>query len=131
MGGVLLSFLPAAFITVISVAAALFAKKSVFKLARYVWLTVNLTALLVATLSANRPIADAVEGAETLLAYAMLILSFPFGLLVPYVIMINFFVLKNSSGIASLCGMWFGFFMVGYIQWFLLFPLIINKIRPR
>lgn len=131
-GGILLSFLPVSLLTVIAVVLSLIIEKPISKFSRWVWLAVSLAALFAAILFANRSIPDAIKGADTILVYIMLILSFPSALLVPLVLMAIAPLLWGSgSGLVGLSGMWFLFVIAGYLQWFVLLPWLWRKWKAR
>jgi hypothetical protein len=131
-GGILLGFLPVSLITVVSVVIASVIENSVSKFTRWVWLAVSLAALLAAMLFASQPMPDASKGADMLLAYIMVILSFPAGLLAPFVLMaVSSFLWKDGSNLAGLTGMWLCFLVAGYVQWFVLVPWLWRKWKTR
>lgn len=131
-GGILLGFLPVSFLTVVSVIVALVVKSSMSRFSRPVWLVVSLAALFAAMIFASRPDPDAIKGADTILAYVMLILSFPFALIVPFILMVIAPFLSGGGGnLIGLCGMWVFFVIAGYLQWFVLLPWLLSKWAAR
>ena len=131
-GGLLMSFLPVSLLTVIATLIALIAESAVSKFSRWVWVAVSVAVLLAAMIFANRPMPDAIKGADTILAYVMLILSFPVALLVPLILTaIAPLWEEGTGGLVGLSGMWFAFFVAGYLQWFVLLPWLSRKWKAR
>lgn len=130
-GGFLVSFLPASVFTIIATAMALFIQSPFSRLARWIWLAVNVTALLAAIIYANREMPDALKGADMILTYVMLILSFPAALLVPSILMIITPLVENGTNLGGLCVLWAAFLLGGYLQWFMLYPWLWCKWKAR
>jgi hypothetical protein len=66
--------------------------------------------------------------ADVFLGYAMIALSFPSGSIV-------FAIQARLAGLANIqvgsIGMWAEMLIIGYLQWFVLLPLVIRAIRRR
>lgn len=73
---------------------------------------------------------DAGEATGTFLAYTMLILSFPLGLVVYAIFAVVLYVIHSNTGAALPFGtayvllFWSLIFLAGYVQWFVLLPLL-------
>ncbi len=71
------------------------------------------------------------------LVWTMVLLTFPLGLVIGLLIGWISFLLYESTGVMSSVsyGMlfiaWLIFFIVGYLQWFKMIPLLIQKIKSR
>jgi hypothetical protein len=126
-GALLLSFLPVSLLTVIATLIALMAETAVSKFSGPVWVAVSVAALFSAMVFANGPMPDAPKGADTILAYVMLILSIPVALLVPLLLTVIAPLWDGAGGLVGLCGMWAAFFIAGYLQWFVLLPWLRRK----
>lgn len=96
-------------------------------------------ALCLAALSAvlyffdGKPNSDA----GTLLIYAMLVLSFPISFVFAAVETGGLWLISEITGrdvpttYLFLVVTWLGFFAVGYVQWFVLVPKLLEKLRAR
>jgi len=79
---------------------------------------------------------DAGEGTGTFLAYTMLILSFPLGLVVYAILAVLLYLIHSNTGTSLPFGIvyvvlfWSLIFVAGYVQWFVLLPLL-RKWRSR
>lgn len=107
-------------------------KSHLAALGKWLWIVCCIAILLAALYFYDgKPNSDA----EVLLAYGMLILSFPFGLLLSTVVGILgywlyvFFGYVLTTNYWSLFITWLCLFMVGYWQWFRFLPWIIQKVR--
>lgn len=130
-GGLLLSFLPASLLVVIAVVVTTIVDSPESGYSRWIWVAIGVAALLASIIFANQPITDAPKGADTILAYVMLILSFPVALLVPFVLMVITPLWNSSGTVIRLSGMWITFFVAGYLQWFVLLPWLCRKRKAR
>jgi hypothetical protein len=131
MGWVGFGLLPASIVTIGAVALSVAKSSSAFGLARATWLMMSLLTLLVSVVAASQPHVDSVAGAETLLAYSMLILSFPCGFVVPFFLMGITTAWPGWGGVGGLVGTGLCFATVGYLQWFHLAPSGLRKCRAR
>ena len=68
-----------------------------------------------------------------LLAWSMLFLSFPAGLIISliYVALYDFLSITLSTTYLNLVLDWTGCFVLGYLQWFKLLPFLIEKWRSK
>src|SRR5574340_844211 len=130
-GGLLVSFLPASLLTVTASFVATLVDGAVARFSKQVWVAVAVMALLAAIMFASRSAPDAVKGAETVLAYVLLILAFPVALLVPFVLIGLALLWPGGGSILGLGGMWLVFFVAGYVQWFILLPWLWRKWNAR
>jgi hypothetical protein len=79
---------------------------------------------------------DAGEATGSFLAYTMLILSFPLGLVVYAILAVVLYLIHSSTGKSLPFGtiyvllFWSLIFAAGYLQWFVLLPLL-RKWRSR
>jgi len=121
-GGLLLSFLPVSFLAVTGVIAAAIAKSAVSRFSKWIWIATSVAALLAAMIFADRPLPEASKGADTILAYVMLTLSFPIALVVPLALVFVSPFWEGRGTFVQLAAMWFCFFVAGYAQWFVLLP---------
>jgi len=62
------------------------------------------------------------------MSFGMLILTFPMGVLYLVAALIVYDVFFTSQlPVSALVLLWFGFFVTGYVQWFYLLPLLLDK----
>lgn len=130
-GGVLMSFLPASLFASIAAFVAAIVDAPLARFSKKVWVAVAVLSLLAAIMFASRPSSDAIRGADTILAYVLLILSFPVALLVPFILMGTASLWPDGESILGLVGMWLAFFVAGYVQWFVLLPWLWRKWKGR
>jgi hypothetical protein len=93
------------------------------RLARVSWLSLTVVALAVALVLFR----VGQEDANTVLAYAMVVLTFPVGFIVGP--MVGF--LLPWGGLGSLIGYWVVSAIVGYLQWFVILPRLIASLRGK
>jgi hypothetical protein len=85
---------------------------------------------------------NALEGAGMLVGYSMGIMSFPSCFLavfayagLSYILdkseLLNFFNFSAVSFYIQIIAYWLSFFIVGYLQWFKVVPLLIEKSKSR
>ena len=130
-GGLLMSFLPASLFASIAAFVATIVDTPVARFSKQVWVAVAVVSLLAAIMFASRPASDAIKGADTILAYVLLILAFPVALLVPFALMGTASLWPDGESILGLVGMWLAFFVAGYVQWFVLLPWLWHKWKGR
>jgi hypothetical protein len=130
-GGLLLGFLPASFLASIAVVRAVIVEDAAARISKRVWIVVGVMALLAAIVFVGRPDPEAIKGADTILAYVMLILAFPIALLVPFVLIGIESLWPGAESIFGLAGMWLVFFVAGYAQWFIVLPWLCRKWKAR
>ena len=101
--------------------------------ARKTWLVVAVVCLAFAQYLLTLNYTDANKAADTVLIPSMLILTFPAGILSLGMIILYSIVLLPHRGVNSLdvALIWLVFFVVGYLQWFKLIPLLVAKLRTK
>jgi len=111
--------------------------------AKVIWLTLSLTVLIASLYFDMQSSHHDDQHRGVLLTWGMLILSFPSGLLIPYLFvgfgyLLLLFGMKPeaTSGYYEALVFpviwWFSFLVVGYLQWFKLVPhLVIKFLRPK
>lgn len=104
--------------------------KMIIKILKTMWICIALFVLFVTLYGFDsKPNSDI----GVILAWSMLFLSFPAGLIVPliYVALYEFFYIWFSTTYLSLMLDWTGFFVAGYLQWFKLVPYLLKKWQTR
>ena len=109
------------------------------KILRAAWV-VAMVAVLLSWLSGNvsDPPATALSGERHLLALLMLVaLTFPLGLAWALVLNLTAYLMASTGQAVSVpdawlaLAVWFGFFVLGYLQWFKLIPSLLRRWRAR
>lgn len=144
LGGIVFSFLPAAILQNISIIIASFSENITHKIAKAGWVILCLAEILIVFLIADPHQVTAYRDVELILSYTMFTLSFPLGLISPFLLWVcglladnimNYFGLADPSNFEiqkfylAMFSLWFSFFLIGYFQWFKLLPFIIKKWR--
>jgi len=101
------------------------------KIARATWIGICFIALLlvISIMDPGRP--DTIKDAGMVLSYLMLTLSFPIGFLGVLLLvgLSQIFSLGEAGPYTSNLMAWFLLVAFGYIQWFILLPYIIKRVR--
>lgn len=100
------------------------------KIVRATWIGIAVLMLLTTLFAFDgKPNSDA----EVVLAWSMLLLSFPSGLLVPlcHVFLNDYLSVTVHVSYLSIAIDWLGLAGLGYVQWFVLVPWIWRKWRAR
>lgn len=128
-GGLLMSFLPAALFASVAALVATMVDTPMARFSKHVWVAVAVMSLIAAIMFASGPDPDAIKGADTVLAYVLLLLAFPVALLVPFILTGIASFWPEGEGVLRLVCMWVAFFVAGYLQWFVLLPWLCRKWR--
>jgi hypothetical protein len=131
-GGILFSSLPISLISVILVSIAQFCKKSFYNYAKIVWIMSSFLSFLAAVLCTIYYVDGGVTGKGAILVfnYSILILGFPCSFFVHFLLFI-FNIYSICNDIYQLIAMFFTSIFAGYIQWFILLPWILRKLKAR
>jgi hypothetical protein len=122
-------FLPAAILINLSICLSYFSKGNVLRMAMWAWVGLSVVILIfvIALLYVRHGVT--LQGADAAVGYPMLILSFPSGLIFSFCFAGFSYLMGPMPTQIDLIFFWFGFFVVGYFQWFKLIPFLILKIR--
>lgn len=120
-GGVAASVLVAGMLTIVSIIISFWEGAKSYSLARLTWLVLAVLALG----SALMLLKAGQKDADIVLAYALLILTFPTGFIVGP--MMGSALSWDST--SSILIYWSVSVIVGYVQWFVLVPLAIKRVR--
>ena len=109
-------------------------KNGLVKMSKWIWGASSMSVLLTTLYFYDgKPNSDA----DILLAYGMLALSFPAGLIISAIVGVAGYVVFSTYGYVvqtsywSILLTWLIFFVVGYWQWFRLVPWLIRRIKGR
>lgn len=98
------------------------------KIAKALWIVTSVAALLIAIFGFDgKPNSDI----GVFLAWSMLALSFPSGLLVSlaHVVLYDGLSINIQTSYVSLSVDWLAWFLLGYVQWFKLLPYLTTRVR--
>lgn len=96
-----------------------------------IWILLNVSVLAVMLVNHSKQDWEA----QILMAYALLALSFPLGLVfqlfinVVGLLLIHYFGAAFPDSYVVLVLTWLGFFLIGYLQWFKLVPLLFRRVQ--
>ncbi len=96
-----------------------------FRTIRTTWVAVCVLLLIASLLTYNR---TTNRDNDIFLYLAMMGLSFPAGYLVP--VAYSFFPAHRYMPQLEMALLWMGWFVVGYVQWFVLVPRVVRFFRP-
>jgi len=100
------------------------------KIVKILWMILSVLVLLISLYSY-----DGSQNSDIGIFYSwsMLILSFPAGLIVSalYVVMYDVFSIVIQTSYLSIIIDWSLFFILGYLQWFVLIPALIKKYKSK
>lgn len=133
MGNIAFSLLLAAVLIDASNVLSCIVETEGIRIAKAAWIGLCVVALFFVLGVADPSRPDTAKDAETILAYLMLILSFPIGFLsVLLLIGLGFlFNLEEAGFYISNLIAWLVFVVFGYLQWFKFTPYLIGKLRAR
>lgn len=131
IGNIAFSLLVVAVLANISNALVCLFQNRGIKIAKATWFGIYFIVLLliIGIMDPSRP--DIVKDAEIIFIYLILTLSFPIGFLgVIFLIGLSqIFSLEELGPYISTLITWLLFMVLGYIQWFMLLPYIVKRIR--
>lgn len=107
------------------------ANSRVQRLSRMSWILVAVICLLFSLHIAALQDPEARKAADSVLLTAMVVLAFPSGIVAMLAIMaysVQFLATRGASA-SELLIFWFVFFASGYVQWFMLMPKVVARMR--
>jgi hypothetical protein len=140
LGNIYFSFLPIAILVNLSIVISCYYKKNCFQIIKTSWIL--LCIMVIVSIIVITVVNSNTKDADLLLVYVMLTFSFPSSYLVAGVLS-GLSYLSYYKGVPDLLDFgnmnfyvyilftWLSFFVAGYLQWFKLLPLIIEKWRKR
>lgn len=146
LGGFAFALLPTAVLINASVVLSFFLTNRGRAIAKASWVFLNVAAIAVILAGVNPSHPDASRDSQLILNYIMFTLSFPFGFIGPLILWLfgsTFSLISSLFGKAELLpsahtrfyasniAIWFSFFVVGYFQWFVLFPYVVRRRQRR
>jgi hypothetical protein len=137
LGNIVLSILPAAILADISIIVAYVVNKNSLVISRGIWLTLAFVVFVIAVMLGTPLQPTEGEEAGMVVGYPMWILAFPLNIPTMYIYGgISYLAELNKLNILqnlmnNIYVFWFSFFIVGYLQWFVLFPFLIKKWRSK
>jgi hypothetical protein len=120
-----------AFLFNLNVCLSYFAKDNVLNVTKWAWVSLSVAVLVfVVTLLVMRH-GGSLEGAGAAIGYPMIILAFPSSFIfVDFYSMLSHLVIVSQMPIyADISLVWLGCFVIGYLQWFVLIPFLIRRMR--
>lgn len=131
LGNITFSLLVAAVLADVSNVVVGISRNPGVGVAKVAWVGLCIIALLliIDITEPDRP--DTIKDAGTVLSYLMLTLSFPVGFLVVLLLigLGQIFGLGELGSYTSNLIAWVLFVVLGYVQWFMLFPYLIGRLR--
>lgn len=129
LGNIIFSILTGGILLNISIVLAYIVKNGSLQLSKITWVCLSITVVGIVLTNVSEHQPTSYRDAEIVYAYCMLTLSFPGGFLAPIFLsgigyLWNF---ENAGVYVSIFVSWLAFFLLGYFQWFKLFPWIIGK----
>lgn len=131
LGNIAFSLLPAAILLNVSIVLSHFVENGSGKIARAAWISLCVAVIIFVSSTGDPNHPDAYRDSGIILAYSMLTLSFPIGFVAAFLLAgIDYLFGFGKLGfyISNFIA-WFGFLILGYLQWFKLVPYLINKLR--
>ena len=109
---------------------SLFCSKSEFFIARKIWIFLSLLVLIASFILVSPLDVKAASEMGILIDYSMLALSVPFGFFSSFLFPALSVIRPENFYLGAFCE-WVVFFILGYIQWFVIAPLIVRGQVPR
>lgn len=144
LGGIAFSIFLSAVLLNISIVISCFIGKTSQQIAKAGWVVLCVTEIAFVLAIADPQQADIYKDVELILGYTMFALSFPLGFISPLLLWIGGSLLSYTAGLTGRLDMigfgihrfyifnlflWLSYFLIGYLQWFKLLPLLIEKWR--
>jgi hypothetical protein len=119
--------------TALAVVMSYGASPRVMQVARAAWTAIAVACLVFTQYILHSPASDAQTAASSALLFTMLILAFPAGIVAIGFAFVYSTLILPDRGVRSLdlIVLWSAFAAIGYLQWFKLFPILIEKWRLR
>lgn len=114
----------------LAVVLSCFLEKVKIRMARIIWCCLNASVLLIAFSIVNPEHRDALRDAGSIIGYPMLVSTFPAGMALS-VSMSYLIDLRPQSFYLGNAYDWAVFFVPGYIQWFILLPMLVRYSKSR